>query len=116
MIDMELSADIMSQIETVNGKKVDPDASSTVVKFDDTGTLHVRSYNEDGKKCQDLSLKKRYDNWRYDKKKYDVDLRTMEQDMVTQLSKQNKLMNFVFISLVGFLMLLCLLAIVITLR
>lgn len=107
MIDMELSDDLMTQLEIVNNTQKKPEVSSTIAKFDDTGTLHVKGYDEDGKPIQDMAFKKEYDWQRREKiRKYDVDLREEEEERLETVHKNNVLMTIGLFTLIGLLVVL----------
>lgn len=107
MIDMELSDDLVTQLEIVNNTQKKPEVSSTIAKFDDYGTLYVRGYDEDGKPIQDMAFKKEYDWQRREKiRKYDVDLKEEEAERLGVVHKNNTLMTIGLFTLIGLLVVL----------
>ena len=99
--EMELSPEVLLQLQTVNNQTLKEDVKSTVVKFDDMGTLHLRGYDENGKPIQDLAFKKEYP-WTK-KRAYDHDLKKVETYSYVETAKSNKINKVLFAILMAVL-------------
>lgn len=57
MVDIELGQEVVNALMTSKQQSFDQNSDSVRMKFDDKGTLHLRSYDADGKRLDDIAFR-----------------------------------------------------------
>ena len=105
MLDVELSDDMVRQIEAISGKP-EGELRDPSLKFDGKGSLHLMYHDDDGKlkhdtKIETMEVKSSY------KAELEQELRLSQESVV----KQSKRLNTIFGVFIGILALLVILSI-----
>ena len=84
----EFSDELIKQIETISNVKLDKNTDSTKIKFDDEGTVYLRSYNSDGKNLDTIPLQD-MDITKEEKEVEESSSVISYKEQIEQLRKQN---------------------------